>query len=217
MAKHLWFRDTKEETLMINRTVMRARAGLLILVPIFIAFSFFYFNSMLTTQWIIDDNTITSNILEKDNQDRQIYTIKAVKKTYDYSLETIILFYAFFDFLCGMSVWSAKFSPSILFAYFITKNKKPQYTLYAPKRFAWGMGLILIFTCILFFNPNILPFVGEVAIPLKVAITLLFTCWVFMWMELAFGYCFGCTIYEWFVKIGIFKEECYDCNDIYKK
>jgi hypothetical protein len=38
-----------------------------------------------------------------------------------------------------------------------------------------------------------------------------------MWMELAFGYCFGCTIYEWFVKIGIFKEECYDCNDIYKK
>ncbi len=216
MAKQLWFRDTTETIIMIDRTVMRARAGMLILIPLFIAFSIFYFNSSLATTWIIDDTTITSNISEKDTQDRQIYTIKAVKKTYDYSLETAVLLYAFFDFLCGMSIWSSKFSPSILFANFIARNKKPQYTLYSPKRFAWGMGLVLIFICILFFNPNIIPFVGEIIIPLGVAISLLSACFVFMWMELAFGYCFGCTIYDWLVKVGVFKDECYACNDIIK-
>ena len=68
----------------------------------------------------------------------------------------------------------------------------------------------------LFFNPNIIPFVGEVIIPLGVAISLLAMCFVFMWMELAFGYCFGCTIYAWLVKAGVFKDECIDCNDITK-
>lgn len=216
MAKHLWFRDTKEEMLMVDRTVMRARAGLLILVPIFIAFSFFYYGSMFTSQWIVDNASATSDFMDTDEQNRQVYAIKAVKMTYEYGLQTIVLVYAFFDLLCGMSVWSAKFSPSILFASFVSRNKKPQYSSYAPKRFAWGMGLVLIFICILFFNPNMLPFVGTVIIPFDVAIGLLSACFLFMWMELAFGYCAGCTIYDWLVKAGVFKEECVDCNDITK-
>ena len=216
MAKHLWFKDTEEEILMVNSTVMRARAGLLILVPIFIAFSFFYFNSMFTTQWIVDNATATSDFMETDSQDRQIYAVKAVKITSDYSLQTIVLVYAFLDLLCGMSIWSAKFSPSILFASFITRNKKPNYTLYSPKRFAWGMGLVLIFICILFFNPNMLPFIGTIMIPTNTALVLLAMCWFFMWMELSFGYCAGCTIHAFLVKAGLLKDNCYECNNIIK-
>ena len=216
MAKHLWFKDTKDKILMIDETVMRARAGLLILIPIFMAFSFFYFNSMFTTQWIIDASTVNSDFVGVDTEDRKIYELEAVKRTYEYSLQTAFLIYAFFDLLCGMSIWSAKFSPSILFANFITRNKTPHYTPYSPKRFAWGIGLMLIFSCLVFFNPNMLPFVGTVLIPLNVAIGLLSTCWLFIWMELSFGYCIGCKVHAFLVQIGMLKDECYECNNIYQ-
>lgn len=213
--KYLWFRDTSEEILFIDENIMRARSGLLIILPIFMAFSFFHFNSMFTSQWIIDATTYSSDFIDTDNQGRKIYALEAVKRTYDYTLQTIVLSFAFFDLLCGMSIWSTKFSPLIQLASFFMKNKKPKYTPYSPKRFSWSLGLCMVSLCILFFNPNMIPFVGSVFIPLYGAILLLSLCSLFIWMELAFGYCIGCTIHAFLVKVGIFKDECYECNNIY--
>jgi len=209
---NLWFKDINDDVLLVNENIIRARAGLFMVLPIFMAFTFFDFNSMFTTQWVVDNLTANSDFMDTDEESRQIYMVEAIKRTYDYTLQTVILTYALFEILMGMSKWTSRFSPTVLISVFLMKNKRPNYTGYAPKRFAWGIGAVFISVCILFFNPMM--FGTLIMVPLYMALSLLFLCSIFIWMELSFGYCIGCSIHSLLVKVGIFKNECYECNDI---
>jgi len=214
MAKNnYWFRDIDEDMLFINEHVMRARSGMIMLVPIFLAFSFFYFNSMFTSQWIVDASTASADMMDTNAADQQIYAVEAVKRTYDYWRQTLILSFALFEMIVSMNKSTVKFSPTIRLAIWITRNKKPYYSPYEPKRFAWKIGVLLISLCIVFFNPWLIPIDGFV-IPVQYGLFFLATCASVMYMELAFAFCAGCWIHKMLVKAGIFKDECYECNNL---
>ena len=208
-----WFRDIDEETLFIDEHVLRARAGLLIFLPIFLAFSFFYFNSMFTTQWDIVKILPESDWMDANEEGQQLYVVEAIKRTYDYTYQTYALLFGLFEILMGLSKHTVRFSPTIRIATWMTRNSKPYYTPYSPKKFAWVIGVMLISTCIVFFNPRIIP-IEDFIIPIEVGFGLLFTCFSFIWLELTFGYCVGCELHALLVKLGIFKYECYDCKNI---
>ena len=214
MAKSLWFRDTSEDILMIDDNIVRARAGFFLFLPIFMAFTIFDFNSMFTSQWIVDNITANSDFMDADNEGRQVYMVEAVKRTYVYTLQTILLTIALVEMFLGMNKQTCKLSPTILLASYIMRNSKPSYVPYSPKRFAWGLGVILMSLCILFFNPGMLPFVDPIILPLEFGLTLLAICSIFIWLEVSFGYCMGCKTHALLVKAGILKDECYECNNI---
>ena len=209
MAKktnNLWFKDINDDILLVNENAMRARAGFLILMPIFLAFTFFDFNSMFTSQWIVNAVTASADMMDTDSANRQIYMVEAVKRTYDYTLQTSVLSFGLFELLSGVTPFTSKFSPTIRLATWIVRNKKPVYSAYTPKRFAWVVGGLLVTSCIVFFN--------SVLIPIPVALGLLATCLTFIWLELSFGFCMGCYVYYILVKVGFLKEECYECNNL---
>jgi hypothetical protein len=214
MAKSLWFRDDSEDILMIDENIIRARAGFFLFLPIFMAFTIFDFNSMFTTQWIVDNATANLDFMDADDQGRQVYMVEAVKRTYAYTLQTLVLTIALFEMFLGMNKKTCKLSPTIFLASYLMRNKKPVYVPYFPKRFAWGIGVFLMSLCILFFNPITLPFVGLIILPLEFALSLLTICSVFIWLEVSFGYCVGCKFHALLVKIGLLKDECYECNNI---
>ena len=214
MSKYLWFRDSNEDVLMIDDNIVRARAGFFLFLPVFMAFTIFDFSSMFTTQWIVDNLTANSDFMDSDDKGRQVYMVEAVKRTYIYTLQTIVLVIALLEMFLGMNKQTCKLSPSILLATYLMRNKKPIYVPYAPKRFAWGIGVVLMSLCILFFNPGMIPFVGNIILPLEFALTLLSICSLFIWLEVSFGYCVGCQTHAMLVKLGVFKDECYECNNI---
>jgi len=203
---NLWFKNIDDEILLVNENAMRARAGMLILIPIFLAFTFFHFNSMFTSQWIVDATTASADMMDTDNLNRQLYNVEAVKRTYEYTLQTSVLSFALFEMLTAITVFTSRFSLTIRLATWIARNKKPVYSAYTPKRFAWAVGSVLITSCIVFFNSTL------ISIPFGLG--LLGICLSFMWLELSFGFCMGCYVYYIMVKMGILKEECYDCNNL---
>ncbi len=217
MAKSLWFRDTDEDILMVDENVIRARAGFFLFVPIFMAFTIFDFSSMFTSQWIVDNLTASSDFMDADDEGRQVYMVEAVKRTYVYTLQTIVLSIALIEMFLGTNKHTCKFSPTINLATYIMRRKRPTYVAYAPKKFAWGVGVFLMSLCILFFNPTMIPFVDPIILPLEFGLTLLSICSLFIWLEVSFGYCMGCKMHYLLDKAGILKEECYHCNDITKR
>jgi len=216
MAKeqnNYWFRDINEDMLFINEHAMRARSGMLILLPLFLAFSFFYFNSMFTSQWIVDASTASADMMDTNAQNQQIYAVEAVKRTYDYWRQTSVLLFGLFEMLVSLNKHTVRFSPTIRFATWLTKHKKPYYSPYEPKKFAWKIGILLISLCIIFFNPWIVPIEGF-TIPVEYGLGFLATCFSFMYLELSLAFCVGCWVHAKLVKMGIFKSECYECNNL---
>ena len=65
----------------------------------------------------------------------------------------------------------------------------------------------------MFFNPWLIPIEGFL-IPINVGLGLLATCLTFIWFELSFAFCAGCWMHAKLAKIGIFKNECYECNNL---
>jgi hypothetical protein len=221
--KNLWFRDLKEESIYIDEVAMRVRAGILIIIPVFMVFTLI--NAAFGPTWEVIENTTTIDTYETDWDDRIIYQVEAVKRVFDYSFQTWLLSYALLEMLLGMFIWGARLSPSVLIASLLTMGKQKVWKPIAPKRFAWSLGASFITVCIVFFNPdffaeNINNFLGTSIpetynyIPVLLPITLVFLCLIMMWMEVVLGYCAGCKIHTLLVKIGILKEDCVECNNI---
>jgi len=80
-----------------------------------------------------------------------------------------------------------KYSPSLILGRLAVGNQEPEYTSAEPKRFAWGIGLVL--SIVMFF----LVVVFEVMTPFKIIIC--FLCLGFLFLETSFGVCIGCKIY----------------------
>jgi len=227
VLKNLWFRDTKEEKLYINEVVVRMRAGMLILITLYMGITFY--DVVFTNKWMVDTNTIVDTY--ETNFDNQIiYAAEVTKRTYEYSTQTIILFYVLFEMITSMFLFGARLSPTILLATYIARDTPPLWKPLGPKRFAWTIGATMVSLCIIFFNPiefatiiNNITGIDELLptthnfMPRYTGLVLVVTCLLFMWLELTFGFCAGCYIHALLVKIGIIKEECLDCNDIYAR
>jgi len=220
---NLWFRDPKEDTIYINDVAVRIRAGLLLGIPLYMGLTLYL--ALYTSHWLPIANTAVDTY-ETDWDDHIIYSIEAIKRTYNYSSQTYLLIFALFDMLASMFVLTSRLSPTVLISSFLALGHKPIWKPLVPKRYAWGIGASLISVCIVFFNPEVFAeWVNAIAgsellpttenyIPFWVPTKLVFICIGFMWLETAIGFCVGCKVYSLFVKLGIHKEECETCNNL---
>ena len=223
ILKNLWFRDPNEEVTYINDTAVHTRAGILLLIPIIMSLTLY--DVVYTSHWVVDGNT-SVDTYDTDWDENIIYQVEAIKRTYDYSIQTMVLFYALFEMIAGMFIFTSRLSPTILLASFLTRKTPPVWKPLVPKRFAWTMGASFIIICILFFNPDsfavwvnqlfgsqLLP-ETENYIPSWIAVNLVWLCLIFMWLEAIFGFCVGCKIHALLVMLHIIKEPCNECNNI---
>lgn len=222
--KNLWFRDPAEETTYINDTAVRIRAGLLLVIPIYMGFTLY--TAIYGSKWVVTGEMI-QDTLETDWDGHIIYSVEAIRRTLDYSLQTHILLYALFEMLAGMFVFTSRFSPTILLSTFLAMGRKPVWKPLLPKRFAWSIGASFIITCLIFFNPEV--FAGwvnaligqpewlpttENYMPRWIPLVMVWVCFGFMWMETVLGFCAGCKVHSMLVWMGVLKEECEACNNI---
>ncbi len=224
ILKNLWFRDCNESPLYLNETAVRIRAGIMLLIPLFMGLTLY--DVVYTSKYIVDPNTLVDTY-ETNWDEHIIYSAEVTRRVYEYSKQTMVLFYVLFELIAGMFVTTARFSPTILVSSYFARNAKPVWKPLAPKRFAWTIGASMAIACILFFNPD--TFAGwvnslfgidelittkENFMPLGTGTTLVSICITFMWLEVVFGFCVGCKVHALLAKIGIIKEECEACNNI---
>ena len=221
--RNLWFRDPNEKPVYINDVAVRIRAGMLLFIHIFLSFTLY--DAVYGSHWIVDGNTAVDTY-ETDWDDNIIYQVQAIKRTYDYTVQTWVLLYALFEMLAGMTVLTSRLSPTILIASFLARTRKPEWKPLVPKRFAWSLGATFIVICLIFFNPEVfahwmndltgrtlLP-TTEQYMPYWIPLTLVWVCLGFMWLETVLGFCVGCQIHKLLVRLGVLKEECEACNNI---
>ena len=221
--RNLWFRDIDEEKLFINDTAVRIRAGILMIIPIMMGLTLF--NVVYGSHWEVTGNMI-KDTFDTDFDGRILYHVEAVRRTYDYTLQTWVLFYALFEMLSGLFLSTSRLSPTILIATFLAKSHRPYWKPLVPKRFAWTLGASFITTCLIFFNPEV--FAGWVNtlfhsdilpttrnyMPRWIPVTLVWTCLGFMWLETVLGFCMGCKLHSIAAKLGWVSEECEECNNL---
>lgn len=220
--KNLWFRDPSESPLYINDTAVRIRAGILLVIPLYMGLTLY--DAIFVSNWVVDGDT-SVDTYELDWDGHIIYQVEAIRRTFDWTIQTWVLFYALFDMLSGMFKWTSRLSPTILIASLLAADKPPVWKPLVPKRFAWTLGGSFIVVCIVFFNPDatarILNSILGTEIPTHInympywiPLVLVWVCLGFMWMEAILGFCVGCKIHSMLVWMGIIKEECETCNNI---
>ena len=124
----LWFRSRDDVTPFINDTAVRIRAGIMLAIPIFMAFTLW--DIVFGSRWIVTGEVI-KDTFELDFDNRILYMVEAVRRTYDYTVQTWLLFYALFEMLAGMSVKTAYLSPTIWLSTFLARHsslKTPSFT-----------------------------------------------------------------------------------------
>lgn len=221
--KNLWFRDPAEDKLFINDTAVRIRAGILLIIPLYMSFTLF--SAVYGSHWVVTGNVITDTF-ETDFDGRILYSVEAVRRTLDYSTQTFVLLYALFEMLAGMFGITSRLSPAILISSFLAKGSAPVWKPLLPKRFAWSIGASFITVCLIFFNPEVFAgwvnalLSGEVLattrnyMPKWIPLVLVWVCFGFMWMETVLGVCAGCKVHALLVRMGLLDEECDACNNL---
>ncbi len=221
--KKTWFRDTSEPIRLIDENAVRIRAGLMMFIPLFFILTLFYV--FYTSPWNVDPSTV-EDTHELDTKSHIIYSAEMTKRTLDFTPQTIVLIYALFELLAGMTAWSSRFSPTIQLAAFLSRNKTPAWTPLVPKRFAWGLGLFLVSFCLVFFNPAVFAqwintlFAHEILpttvnyIPYQVPVVLVWVCLAMVWLEAVMGFCLGCKIHSLLVRLHLIEEPCYACHNL---
>lgn len=221
--KNLWFRDKEEDLIFINDNAVRMRAGFLLLLPTYMLIVLF--TSILAPPWTVLPSTFVTETFDMTEDFRVVYDVQAFRTVFDYSTATIVLLYGLFELLIGLSIKTSYLSPTIHLTTFLTRNKKPSWKPYKPKKFAWIIGVSLISSCLIFLNPDsFATFLNEISgmellptdqnyMPFFIPI-LVWACFGLMWLEAVLGLCLGCKLHWVLSKIGIFKEECYACNNL---
>lgn len=221
--RNLWFRDLQEDPIFINDIAVRIRAGLMLVIPLYMSFTLF--NIVFGSPWVITGNMITDTY-DMDIDGRILYHVEAVRRTYDYTVQTYVLFYALFEMLSGLFVFTSRLSPTIWLASWLAQHHRPVWKPLVPKRFAWSLGSSFIITCLVFFNPD--TFAGWVNaitahellpttynfMPRWIPAVLVWVCLGFMWMETVLGFCVGCQLHALGVKLGWIEEPCEACNNL---
>ncbi|MBI3713592.1 MAG: DUF4395 family protein [Burkholderiales bacterium] len=218
-----WQKEADAPIAMLNDTAVRIRAGILMAIPLFMAYTLLHTTN--GSPWVVTGNLITDTY-ETDFSGRILYQVEAVRRTYEYSLQTNLLLYALFEMLAGMFRWSSIISPTIWIAKTLARRRAAEWKPLTPKRFAWTFGAVMIMTCLIFFNPDTFAtWINTIArtellpttrnyMPGWIPNALVIICVSFMWMEAILGICAGCVLYSVAVKLGWVKEPCVACNDL---
>lgn len=221
--RSLWFRAPGEESVSINDVAVRIRAGLLLVIPLYMGLTLF--DVIFTSHWVVTGNMI-KDTFDTDFDGHILYNVEAIRRTYEYSTQTHVLFYALFEMIAGMFVWTSRLSPTIFISSLLAKSRKPVWKPLLPKRFAWSIGATMIATCLIFFNPEVFAgwvntLTGNALLSTTsnymarwVPLVLVWVCIGFMWMETVLGFCAGCKVHSLLVWLGVFKEECETCNNL---
>ncbi|CAB5494418.1 hypothetical protein [uncultured Gammaproteobacteria bacterium] len=221
--RNLWFRDIGEESIHINNTAVRIRAGILLIIPIYMVFTLV--DVVYGPTWEITTDSIAIDTYDMDFEDRTIYKVEATKRVFDYAFQTKLLIYALLEMLLSLSVIGSRFSPTILLASFLTLGKESAWKPLGPKRCAWLLGASFISVCIVFFNPDAIASwvnsllgtsipVDENYVPSWLALNLVWACLLFMWLEAIIGYCAGCKLYAVLARAGLISRHCEACDNI---
>jgi hypothetical protein len=222
-ARLLWFRDLDVATPFINDTAVRIRAGIMLAIPLFMAFTLA--NIIFGSKWIVTGQVIRDTF-DTDFDGRILYMVEAIRRTYDYSIQTWVLFYALFEMLVSMGRKTAYLSPTIWLSTFLSRHQRPVWKSLAPKRFAWTIGASMICLCLVFFHPekfaliintitqhDLLP-ATEQYLPRWLPLLMVWLCLGFMWLEAILGFCVGCQIHALLVKMGMLEDACEACNNL---
>lgn len=219
----LWFLDPRADKPQINDIAVRIRAGLLLIIPLYMGLSLY--EAVFGSHWIVTGNVI-KDTFDTDFDGHTLYTVEAIRRTVEYSKQTMVLWYGLFEMLAGMFVFTSRFSPTVLISSFLAKGHAPLWKPLTPKRFAWSIGASFISVCLVFFNPEVFAgwvnsvFAHELLpttqnfLPRWIPLVLVWVCFGFMWMETVLGFCVGCKVHSLLVKVGLMKEECEACNNL---
>jgi hypothetical protein len=109
-TRYVWFRSRDDVQPYLNETAVRIRAGIMLAIPIYMAFTLV--DVVFGGRWNVTGDVITDTF-ETDFDGRILYMVEAVRRTYDYMVQTWFLFYALFEMLVGMSVKTSYLSPTI--------------------------------------------------------------------------------------------------------
>lgn len=109
----------------------------------------------------------------------------------DFLLIKYVISIFLLDFLVRVLV-SPRFSPSLIIGRLIVRGQTPEYVGAPPKKFAWGIGVVLSATMF------ILMVVVNSYSPITGIICLI--CLAFLFFESVFGICLGCKFYPLFFK-----------------
>lgn len=223
LLKKLWFRDPGESPVYINDIAVRIRAGILLFIPLYMALTLW--DAIYGPNWIVDGNSIMDTY-ETDWDGHTLYAAQVIKRTWEYTTQTWVLFYALFEMLAGMFVFTSRLSPTILIASLLAQRQPPVWKPLVPKRFAWSIGASFIIVCLVFFNPvPVAEFVNRIAgsavlpesetfMPSWIPLVLVWVCLGFMWLEAILGFCVGCKVHALLVRMGVIKDACEACNHI---
>ena len=168
----------------INERALRARAGLMFLIPVILLFI------------RLDHGNHDEIII---NAISGIANAREYSHTFAYSL----IFFVMYEMVTPMFVKTAHFSVTSALGAFFTRKQAPIYQVMRPKIFAWSIGLILAVLCQISLYYTVMQ---------SIAFYFLATCLLFMWLETACGICAGCYVYYILVRTGIIKDNCDTCN-----
>jgi hypothetical protein len=219
-VRNLWFQDPRADALVINDTAVRIRAGLMLAIPLYMSFTLY--DAVFGSHWIVTGNYI-KDTFDTDFDDRILYHVEAVRRTWDYTVQTWVLFYALFEMIAGMFAFTSRLSPTIYIASLLARAQPPVWKPLLPKRFAWSIGASFIVVCLIFFNPDtfagwvnavamheVLP-TTENFMPKWIPLVLVWVCLGFMWMETVLGFCVGCQVHALLVRLGVLQDACVAC------
>ncbi len=218
--RNLWFQDPKASQLVINDTAVRIRAGLMLAIPLYMSFTLY--DAVFGPHWVVTGDYI-KDTFDTDFDGRILYHVEAVRRTWDYTVQTWVLFYALFEMIAGMFAFTARLSPTIYIASLLARAQPPVWKPLLPKRFAWSIGASFIVVCLIFFNPDTFAgWVNTVAMhellpttenfmPKWIPLALVWVCLGFMWMETVLGFCVGCQVHALLVRLGVLQDECVAC------
>jgi Domain of unknown function (DUF4395) len=222
-ARQLWFRHPDDVAPFINEMAVRIRAGIMLVIPVFMAFTLV--DIVFGTRWIVTGNVIRDTF-DTDFDGRILYMVEAVRRTYDYTIQTGVLLYALFEMLAGMSQRTSWLSPTIWLSTWLARHHRPVWKPLAPKRFAWAIGASMISLCLVFFHPEkfagalntltqhtLLPTTAQY-LPRWLPLVMVWLCLGFMWLEAILGFCVGCQIHALLVRLGVFEDACEACNNL---
>ncbi len=221
--RRLWFRDPSDDTPYINDIAVRIRAGMMLVIPVFMAFTLY--DVVYGSHWVVTGGMV-KDTYDTDFDGHILYHVEAIRRTYDYTVQTAVLGYALFEMLAGMFVWSSRLSPTIWLSSLLAKAQAPVWKPLTPKRFAWGIGASFISVCLVFFNPEVFAgWVNALAggellpttynyMPKWIPLVLVWVCLGFMWMETVLGFCVGCKVHALLVRLGWVRDECEACNNL---
>lgn len=184
--KH-WFQSVNnitDEQVYLNERAVRARAGLLFLIPVILLFI------------RIDHGNHDQLVIDPISR-------LVIERVYSHFFAHCLIFFAMYEMLVAMFVKTSHFSLTSLLGVMFTYKQKPIYQPMQPKVLAWIIGLVLAMLCQISLYFTVMQ---------SVAFYFLSACLLFMWLESACGICVGCKFYGILAKVGIIQKICNVCH-----